>query len=226
MNAPVNGAAVARPGIGADTLALLGVRRVGEAEAFELIGQRFAGLFIPYGIHVDGKPFGRLRLDKPTDDRKYTQRSGSGVHPYLPALPGLEAQPDLVIVEGEFKAIALCEAGVRAIGISGFYGFQHEGELCHRLVRHLADHPAQHILFLGDNDTALNFQFADAAVKLAGLVNVPVALPRIPLSMPKGVDDCREQLGAEAFAPWWQSLLAAAVPVPPKLHADRLPATD
>ncbi len=224
MNAPVNGVAIVRPGISAATLARLDIRHIDEAKAFELVGQRFAGLFIPYGVHVDGKPFGRLRLDKPTDDRKYTQRAGSGVHPYFPALPGLEAQPDLVIVEGEFKSIALCEAGVRAIGISGFYGFQHEGELCPRLVRHLADHPAQRILFLGDNDTALNFQFADAAVKLVGLVNVAVALPRIPFSMPKGVDDCREQLGAEAFTEWWQSLVAAAVPVPPKLRADMLAA--
>ena len=162
-------AVVRRPGISAATLATLDIRHIDEAQAFELIGQRFAGLYIPYGVHVDGKPFGRVRLDKPEADRKYTQRVGSGVHPYFPALPGLEAQPDLVIVEGEFKAIALCEAGVRAIGISGFYGFQHEGEVCPRLAQHLKDHPAQRILFLGDNDTALNYQFADAAVKLVAL---------------------------------------------------------
>ena len=222
--APNPEALVARPGISAATLATLGIRHVDEGEAFELIGQRYAGLYIPYGIRVDGKPFGRLRLDKPESDRKYTQRIGSGVHPYFPALPGLEAQPDLVIVEGEFKSIALCEAGARAVGISGFYGFQHEGELCPRLAQHLKDHPAKRILFLGDNDTALNFQFADAAVKLAGLADVPVALPRIPMSMPKGVDDCREQLGAEAFTEWWQALVENAVPVPPKLRADMLAA--
>jgi len=219
LNAPI-----ARPGISAVTLANLDIRHVDEAEACELIGQRYAGLFIPYGIHVDGKPFGRLRLDKPEADRKYTQRAGSGVHPYFPALPGLEALPDLVLVEGEFKSIALCEAGVRAIGISGFYGFQHEGELCPRLVKHLKEHPPQRILLLGDNDTALNYQFADAAVKLAGLVNVPVLLPRIPMSMPKGVDDCREQLGAEAFDAWWHGLVENAVPVPTKLRADMLAA--
>ena len=166
------------------------------------IGQKFAGLYIPYGVHVDGRPFGRLRLDVPEADRKYTQRAGSGVHPYFPAMPGLDAQPDVVLVEGEFKAIALCEAGVRAIGISGFYGFAHEGAWCVRLSKHLEDHPAQRVLFLGDNDTALNFQFADAAVKLAVLAGaVPVVLPRIPLSMPKGVDDCRAHLGAEACGP-------------------------
>lgn len=213
-----------RPGISAATLAKLNIRHIEEAEAFELIGQKFAGLYIPYRIHVDGKPFGRLRLDKPESDRKYTQRAGSGVHPYFPALPELEAQPDLVIVEGEFKAIALCEAGVRAIGISGFYGFQQEGEMCPRLVKHLKEHPPRRILFLGDNDTALNYQFADAAVKLAAMAGVPVLLPRIPLSMPKGVDDCREQLGAEAFTAWWQGLVENAVLLPPKLKPDMLAA--
>ena len=212
----------ARPGILPATLAKLEIRCIDEAEAFELLGQRYAGLYIPYGIYVDGKAFGRLRLEKPESDRKYTQRAGSGVHPYFPALPALETQPDLVIVEGEFKAIALCEAGFRAIGISGFYGFQHEGEMCPRLAQHLKEHPPRRILFLGDNDTALNFQFADAAVKLAAMVGVPVLLPRIPMSMPKGADDCREQLGVEAFAAWWQALVENAVPVPVKLRADML----
>ena len=212
----------ARPGILPATLAKLEIRHIDEAEAFELLGQRYAGLYIPYGIYVDGKAFGRLRLEKPESDRKYTQRAGSGVHPYFPALPTLEMQPDLVIVEGEFKAIALCEAGFRAIGISGFYGFQQEGEMCPRLAQHLKEHPPRRILFLGDNDTALNFQFADAAVKLAAMAGVPVLLPRIPMSMPKGADDCREQLGVEAFAAWWQALVDHAVPVPLKLRADML----
>lgn len=223
LNPSDSGSVVVRPGISAATLAALGICHVGADEAFELIGQRFAGLYIPYGVHVGGKPFGRLRLDRPEADRKYTQGADSGVHPYIPALPGLETQPDLVIVEGEFKAIALCEAGIRAIGISGFYGFMHEGEWCPRLAKHLKEHPPERILFLGDNDTALNFHFSDAAVKLAALASaVPVSLPRIPLSMPKGVDDCREQLGIEAFPSWWQSLVAAAVPVPVKLKADLL----
>ena len=215
-------ASFSRPGICAATLAKLDIRHIDASEAFELLGQKFAGIYIPYGIHVEGKPFGRLRLDKPESDRKYTQRVGSGVHPYFPLMPGLEVQPDLVIVEGEFKAIALCEAGVRAIGISGFYGFQQEGEMCPRLAKHLKEHPPRRILFLGDNDTALNYQFADAAVKLAAMAGVPVLLPRIPMSMPKGSDDCREQLGAEAFTAWWQGLVENAVPLPPKLQPDML----
>ena len=211
-----------RPGISEATLSALNIRHVTKEEAFDLLGQRFDGLYIPYGVYVDGKPFGRLRLDQPQDGRKYTQRINSGVHPYIPSLPGLETQDDLVIIEGEFKAIALCEAGFRAIGISGFYGFAHEGKLCVRLEKHLKEHSARRILFVGDNDTALNFQFSDAAMKLARLVDpVPVALPRIPLSMPKGADDCREKLGEE-FAAWWAAAVAAAVPVPLKLKADLL----
>ena len=50
LNAPIT-----RPGISAATLAKLGIRHIEEAEAFELLGQKFAGLYIPYGIHVEGK---------------------------------------------------------------------------------------------------------------------------------------------------------------------------
>lgn len=211
-----------RPGISSDSLKKLGIRRINAIEALNLIGQNFAGVYIPYGIHIDGKPFGRLRLDVPQADRKYTQKTGTGTHPYIPAWPDQDGQPDLVIVEGEFKAIALREAGVRAIGISGFYGFASDGVLCERLKSHLKDHPAKRILFLGDNDTAVNFQFSDAAVKLAKLADpVPVLLPRIPFSMPKGVDDCREKLRDE-FPTWWSQQFAKAIPVPLKLKPDLL----
>ena len=211
-----------RPGISNSTLLRLGIHHVDEAEACELVGLNSSGLYIPYGVRVDGRPFGRLRLDKPEGSRKYTQRLRSGVHPYLPSFPDLGDQEDLVMVEGEFKAIALCEAGIRAIGVAGFYGFMREGRLCVPLEKHLNAHPTRRILFLGDNDTALNFQFSDAAVKLAALAgSTPVLLPRIPLSMPKGADDCREELG-EGFARWWASIIDCAIPVPPKLKADLL----
>ena len=213
---------IQRPGISQETLKKLGIRRINEIEALNLIGQKFTGLYIPYGINVDEKPFGRLRLDVPNGDQKYTQRAGSGIHPYIPAWSELETQPDLVIVEGEFKAIALCEAGFRAIGISGFYGFSNESVLCTKLKDHLKNRPAQRIIFLGDNDTALNFQFSDAALKLAKLVDpIPVLLPRISFSMPKGIDDCREKLGDE-FPAFWTQLVAEAIPFFLKLKADLL----
>jgi hypothetical protein len=179
MSARVNTEKVSRPGISSETLERLKIRHVMKAEAKELFGQEFAGIYIPYGIVVDGKPFGRLRLDVVQPDRKYTQRAGSGVHSYIPNFPDLVRQPDLVIVEGEFKAIALCEAGFRAIGISGFYGFKNEDELCPWLRNQLKQYPPSRILFLGDNDTALNYQFSDAAMKLVSLVApLQVVLPR------------------------------------------------
>jgi len=211
-----------RPGISNSTLSRLDIRHVDEAHACELVGLKSSGLYIPYGFHVEGKLFGRLRLDEPVGSRKYMQRMGSGVHPYLPSFSDLLSQEDLLIVEGEFKAIALCEAGFRAIGVAGFYGFMSDGRLGVRLEKHLSEHPARRILFLGDTDTALNFQFSDAAFKLAALFgSIPVLLPRIPLSMPKGADDCREGLGEE-FVRWWLSTVASAIPVPPKLKADLL----
>lgn len=213
---------IVRPGISPATLTKLGIRRVTEAEAVELVGQRYAGIYIPYGVSVEGQPFGRIRLDVPQSDRKYTQRMGSGVVPYLTAVKDVPLAGDLVVVEGEFKAISLCEAGVPAIGISGFFGFSRRGVLCPQLSRYLQENTPQRILFLGDNDTALNFQFSDAAMKLARLVGpIPVSLPRIPMAMPKGADDCREVLGND-FAGWWTDLVGQAVAVPIKLHADML----
>jgi putative DNA primase/helicase len=214
--------ALRRPGISSSTLAALGIRHVDEAEAKKLVGHSFAGLYIPYGTRVDGFAFGRLRLNQPVGNQKYTQRTGSGVQAYVPGLPGLEGQADLVLVEGEFKAIALAEAGVRAIGLSGFYGFASKEKLCPSITRTLKENPPQRILFLGDNDTTFNPQFSDAAVKLAALVApLPVFLPRIAVSMPKGVDDCREKLGEE-FPQWWAAVVAQAIEVPLKLRADML----
>jgi len=220
--APSEAPAVTRPGISQTTLAKLDIRHVTEGEAAELVGQRHAGVYIPYGLSIEDRPFGRIRLDAPQTDRKYTQRMGSGVVPYLAAVQGMPPSGDLVVVEGEFKAISLCEAGFAAIGISGFFGYGKDGRLCSHLEAHLRAHPPDRILFLGDNDTALNFQFSDAAMKLARLVDpIPVSLPRIPMSMPKGVDDCREALG-NGFAAWWGSVVAQAVAVPVKLKPDML----
>jgi len=54
------------------------------------------------------------------------------------------------------------------------------------------------IAFCGDSDTALIPDFSREAVKIAGLVSVPVILPRIPLDGPKAPDDLREIHG-DAF---------------------------
>jgi hypothetical protein len=204
-------------------LARAGVQRVSAEQADALCGLSCEGLFIPYrtldGADVlDGnKPYGRLRLDRPVESKKYHQALGSRVHAYVP--PGLADVPrgtDLFIIEGEFKALSLTEAGFPAVGISGFFGFAVKGG--EAFVPELADvieriAPSR-VFFCGDGDTALNYQFAFAAVRLRALLgNVPVLLPRIPYEGPgKGADDCRHVLG-DAFGDWWRNVIADAVAV-------------
>jgi hypothetical protein len=119
----------------------------------------------------------------------------------------------------------LREAGFVAVGLSGFFGFALKGgkELAPGLAEVLAAVQPERIYFIGDTDTALNYQFAVAATRLAQKVApVPVLLPRLPLDGPgKGVDDCREALG-EGFGRWWGKLLEEAVLVEPGIKAASL----
>src|SRR5262245_52820362 len=119
-----------RPGISAEMLARAGVRRVSAAEAQGLCGLERSGLWLPYRtlawepVLDGGKPYGRLRLGAPQGDKKYHQAFGTGVHAYVPpGLEGLLTGGDLVVVEGEFKAMSLTDAGFPAVGLSGFFGF-------------------------------------------------------------------------------------------------------
>lgn len=227
--------AVTRPGISPEMLEAAGVRRVAAEEARRLCGLEQSGLWIPYRT-IGGKPveeagaaYGRLRLDSPPPNRgKYHQRAGSTVHGYIPpGLAALEAIGSLAMVEGEFKSLSLTEAGLPAMGISGFYGF-HSKDADEKLApvdeiaEALAKLKPKRILFFGDSDTTLNAQFADAACRAARLfAPVPVLLPRIPLDQPKGIDDCREAMGGE-FPAFLEKIIADAVEVPPDLRPSRL----
>lgn len=215
-----------RPGISQETLGRSGVKRVSADEALSLCKLAQPGLFLPYR-KLDGSPiieagieYGRLRLDTPEKGKKYHQAFGTGVHAYLP--PGLIDVPagrPLCAIEGEFKAMALMEAGFPAIGFSGFFGFAEKGG--EKLVREFNEVLKQlkpsHIFFCGDADTALNYQFSVAVVRAAKLVApLPILLPRIPLNGPgKGADDCRQVLG-NAFNDWWQDRLRNALVVKPE----------
>jgi hypothetical protein len=212
-----------RPGISAEMLARAGVQHVSAADAAVRCRLAESGLWLPYRtlqgqpLMDEGKPYGRLRLDRPQGGKKYHQAFGTTVHACLP--PGLsETAPggDLYIIEGEFKALSLMEAGFPAVGISGFFGFAGKGG--ETLVPELADtlerlRPPR-LFFCGDSDTALNYQFAVATIRFFELVGpVKMMLPRIPLNGPgKGVDDCREALNG-TFEPWWRERLAGAVDV-------------
>ena len=212
---------IRRAGISNNTLQNAGVRKVDPIEAHQLCGIDASGEWIPYfnfqgePIKENSKLYGRLRLEIPKNGKKYHQLLGSHVHAYVPLdLNYKDPVSDLYIVEGEFKSIALNEAGFPTIGISGFYGFASKGKLIcelNEVIHHLS--PSR-ILFCGDSDTALNYQFSDAALKFANLVEpIPVILPRISLDDPgKGADDCREALG-EAFNSWWEGKVAQAVEI-------------
>jgi hypothetical protein len=110
----------------------------------------------------------------------------------------------------------LMEAGFAAVGMSGFFGAMQKGG--EALVSELGDVIAKlrptRILFCGDADTALNYQFAVAVVRFAKLVApIPVALPRIALNGPgNGADDCKERFGA-SFPEWWRDRVSQSIRV-------------
>jgi P4 family phage/plasmid primase-like protien len=222
-----------RPGISTATLEANGIRRVSEVEAERLTGATGgSGIWIPFhslegdGIREEGLAYGRFRYDSPPNERgKYHQRKGSDVHAYIPrGLSTFGSGGDLVLVEGEFKALSLVEAGFAAVGISGFYGFGTKDVQGHwRPVRELKQvlevlKPAR-VFFLGDSDTATNFQFSDAATKLAKMLRRPVHLPRLPLAGPKGADDIRAELNGE-FRQWFAQRLEEAVEVAAETPAE------
>jgi len=218
-NFTATAAEVKRPGISPQTLAAAKVRQIDATQAEELCGMKAAGLWIPYpGV----KDYGRLRLDTPTPSQKYHQRAGSDVHAYMTpsALEGPKGG-DLAIIEGEFKALSLEESGLVAIGISGFFGFQSGSEIVPELDQALRRIKPERILFFGDSDTALNSQFATAAIRLQDMTGLPVFLPRIPLDQPKGIDDCREEMGRN-FPGFLSDAIETAVEIEPGMTPPQL----
>ena len=129
-NAPVPIVSTIRPGISDAMLRRAGICHIDDKTAFERTGNLYPGLWIPYRnldgtdmVH-GGRPFGRIRMDVPKDKQKYHQEYDSPMRAYLP--PGLASfhkGTPLYLIEGEFKALALVEAGFCAIGLSGPYGY-------------------------------------------------------------------------------------------------------
>ena len=60
---------------------------------------------------------------------------------------------ELVVIEGEFKAMSLCEAGIRAVGIGGVQSAMTDGKLIPDLARVLRNMHPTIVYFLGDTDT-------------------------------------------------------------------------
>ena len=181
----VNGE-VSRPGVSAEFLRRHNIRRVDEFEAEALIGYTASGIIIPYAGHaslklmVNGRQFCRLRLDRPTAKAKYLSPRGSAAQTYVPQGPPFGKE--LVICEGEFKALALCEADVRAVAIGGIASAMTKGKLIPGLASVFSRCKPKIVYFLGDSDTALLFEFSREALKLAKAMpgGCELRLPRIP----------------------------------------------
>ncbi len=196
-----------RPGIGAETLRAAGIHNT---------ALRYVE--IPYhDLHGQRTGFSRWRLahERPNGQR-YDQPPSSGVHVYFP--PGFKDHApggDLCICEGEFKALALKEAGYKAIATPGIVVYMNdatgEPQLLPGIFETIAHTKPARILFQGDSDTATNYEFSRNAVFLAGAVTpLPVVLPRIPIGgRGKGVDDCRGVLG-EKFPEFWAGIVESA----------------
>ena len=199
------------------------------------LGFKSKGYLIPYHdyegnpILDNGKPFYRVRLDeaKGTNGKqKYDQLKGTKLHLYIPkALKKLLKKYGtidyVVVVEGEKKANALCEAGIPAVGIGGFQGHRTDGKLIPELEELIKLLNLKVIFYLGDTDTSHNSLFAKAAVDFANYTNVKILLPRIPLNLPKGIDDVKAEL-ADKFADFWTDIAASAIEVRPETDAQEL----
>jgi hypothetical protein len=169
-----------RPGISNAMLQQAGICHIDAKTAFSRTCKPYSGLWIPYRnldgtdmVHA-GKPFGRIRMDVPNDKQKYHQEFGSPVRAYLPPnLKGFPKHAPLYLIEGEFKALALAEAGFCAVGLGGIYGFGRDKStvLLEEIKGVLNHFTPEQVHFVGDSDMCTNFQFSDAAIKLHKLIN-------------------------------------------------------
>lgn len=216
-----------RPGITRKTLVDAGIKSVDAEQAKAAIGFAAPGLAIPYWtlygfpLEIVGGHFHRIRLDKPNGSAKYLSPKASGAQLYIPK--SHRANTTLILTEGEFKALSLCEAGFFAVGIGGITSALHEGKLLPRLTEIIKKKAVTTVAFLGDSDTALIYDFSREAVKIRKALppDVRLILPRAPFSGPKGIDDTREAMGAE-FKPFMEGILADAVAVDDRITASAL----
>lgn len=223
-----------RPGVSGDYLTAAGCHHVGEGESIQLYGFKPEGIAIPFPSLVgqpimdNGKPYARVRLYTPTESQKYHQRAGSQTHIYIPHnFREMVRGSTLVTTEGEFKAMALAESGIAAVGLCGINGalrnVDGETKLHPELVQVLEFHKPARVIFLGDSDTVFNADFSREGSKLRKAVFDSKRFAFVekfcvavcPLGGPKGVDDVRGAMGAE-FNTWFTALADAAFVVPSK----------
>jgi DNA polymerase-1 len=179
-----------RPGISDEFLAKAGVTVLADPARLHIPYHDIAGNFTDHF---------RDRFKSPvtgTDgkEQRYSQPFQSGMYAYLPPFPFAKGE-DLYLTEGEFKGLALCEAGYNAVALPGLYCYCDQVLLPElRDAVELIAPPT--IFFIGDADTLFNLDFYRSAAFLAdAFPNIPVRLIQPPLDGPKGVDDVRAEKG-------------------------------
>ena len=188
-----------------DTATYAGIRSMTKADAlsagYELHDTTSDGFVIPY-YDMDGKlEKGLWRWRNNPDaysgfipQMKYDQPSGTGCFLYLPRVKDLpwkklvgakkkEQEPELVIVEGELKALSLCLHGVLAVAVGGVWNFANNKLLLPEL-RQLASGRNCRVLF--DSDAKDKPQVLGARAQLmrelaaVGATVTYIEMPHLP----------------------------------------------
>jgi hypothetical protein len=132
----------------------------------------------------------------------------------------ISATPSLSLIEGEFKFISIFEQGVEGLGLANFFVYRKDQQtgikkLLPEIVDAIKTAAPQKIYLWGDADTATNLLFSMSARFLAEAVQpITVALPRLSVAGPKGVDDYK-QIRQGKFSNDLLQLFAEAIPVDP-----------
>ncbi|MCZ7645674.1 MAG: DUF3854 domain-containing protein [Planctomycetota bacterium] len=195
-----------------------------------------SGLVIPFhdplsGLPLrsaDGQEFVRVRLDDPSqaqdrDDKpcKYLSRRGAGQFPYITqraARAIRDGANEILLVEGEKKALSALAHGLIGIGLTGNWGWKKKDE--QTLLPLLAEFlpPGRTVVIVWDSDAALNSGFAAStrmlhdALRRQGCGVKVIVLPQSGTTK-VGLDDFLIAKGADAF-----NALVDAAPILPSDH--------
>jgi hypothetical protein len=183
-----------RPGISDEFLLAAGVRLVEEPEP---------QLRIPYH-DLEGKLTGHWRsrlLKVRVTGQKYDQAPGSGMQVYFTHL-ALQQLNRLFLTQGEFKTLAMREAGFETIGLPGLHCYcrdtNNNPQILPALFEAVRFADPGEIIFAGDADVVTNLEFYRSGHFLAvTFPRIAIRLFELPIDGPKGVDDLREQLNGQ-----------------------------